>query len=126
MQKYGEFTETSRSGQHGATAQYWIIHVDLVQLCQLFSRATRTNDLDLFTYCLGEMCSIFFATNHPNYARYMVRYHLNPLNIEETHPGGHQMLLSGGVSVRRTSKPFTRTPVDLVLEQTINADAAPV
>ena len=54
----------------------------------------------------------------------MVRYHLNLLNIEQSHPGVREMLLSGALSVRRTNKSFTRTPVDLTLEQTVNADAA--
>jgi len=53
----------------------------------LFSRACRTNDLELYIHCLGRMCSIFFATSRPNYSRWMVRYHLNLLNIDTTHPG---------------------------------------
>ena len=53
MQMYEEFTEKTRTGAHGATAQYWIMYVDLIDLHQRFSRAVRTNDLDLFIYCLG-------------------------------------------------------------------------
>ncbi len=34
------------------------------------------------------------------------------------------MLEGGALTIRRTAKPFSRTPVDLTLEQTINADAA--
>lgn len=34
------------------------------------------------------------------------------------------MLLAGAFSVQRSSNTFTRTPVDLTLEQTVNADAA--
>ena len=109
IQKYNEFLETSRSGNHESTAKYWITYIDLIQLHQLFSRATRTNDLDLFTYCLQELCCMFCATNHPKYARYMVRYHLNLLSIEQTHPGAREMLLYVALSVRRTSKRFTRT-----------------
>lgn len=101
-----------------------MMYVSFVELNQLFSRATRTNDLDLFIYCFGDMCSIFFVTNHPNYARYVMRYHLNLLNIDSTHPGIRHILLSGGFSVRWSTKPFARTPIDLTLEQTINADAA--
>ena len=121
MQMYEEFNEKTRKGAHGATAQYWIMYVDLLDLHQRFSRAVRTNDVDFFIYCLGKMCSIFFSTNHPNYARYMVRYQLNLLNID---PCARDILLSGGLSVRRSSKEFTRTAVDLTLEQTINANAA--
>ncbi len=54
----------------------------------------------------------------------MVRYHLNLLNIDYTHPGVHENLVAGALSIKRTKKPFTRNAVDLTLEQTVNADAA--
>lgn len=54
----------------------------------------------------------------------MVKYHLNLLNIDATHPAAPEMLMAGGLSVRQGSKTFTRTPVDLTLEKTVNADAA--
>ena len=54
----------------------------------------------------------------------MERYCLNLLNIDETHPGVCEMLENGALSMRRTVKPFSRTAVDLTLEQTVNADAA--
>jgi len=92
-----------RLGKHGATAQYWMVYIDLVQLYLLFS---RTNDLELYIHCLGRMCSIFFATSRPNYSRWMVRYHLNLLNIDITHPGIRETLKNGGLSVRRTEKTF--------------------
>ena len=87
IQTYTAFLGTSHSGYHGSTAKYWIAYIDLIELHQMFSQATRTNDLDIFTYCLQDMCCMFFAPNHPNYVRYMVRYHLNLLNIEQSHPG---------------------------------------
>ena len=50
MQLYEDYTEKTRSGQHGKTAQYWIMYIDLVVLHLLFSHAVRTNDMDfLFT-----------------------------------------------------------------------------
>lgn len=36
--------------KHGATAQFWLQYCKLVELYQLFSRAMKTNDLDLFIY----------------------------------------------------------------------------
>ncbi|KAL4718512.1 hypothetical protein ACJJTC_002715 [Scirpophaga incertulas] len=43
---------------------------------------------------------------------------------EKSHPGLYLNLQSGSMGVKRTDKPFSRQPVDLTLEQTINADAA--
>jgi hypothetical protein len=89
----------------------------------MFSRSYY-NDADLFIYALGEMCPIFFAGNRHNYARWMVRYYLNLVNMENTHPGIRRILQNGALSVTRSSHSFSRTPVDITLEQTVNADAA--
>ena len=47
----------------------------------------KTNNLDLFIYTLGQMLYIFFASSHPNYARWMVKYFLNLANVDSTHLG---------------------------------------
>ena len=54
----------------------------------------------------------------------MTIYQHDLLNIDETHPGARAMLEAGALSVRRTNKTFSRSPVDLTLEQTVNADVA--
>ena len=98
---YNTYCEKIRKGEHGLTAKYWMDYIDLVDLYSLFSRASRTctNDLNLFTYALGKMIlhvvAIFFATNRPNYARWMTRSRLNLLNSDITHPGLKQVLESG-------------------------------
>ena len=116
MIKYVEYTK--------CTLRFWMTYVKLVDIYLRFSRACRTNDLELFIYSLCEMCPLFFTTSRPNYARWMVRYYLNLLNVDQTHPGVKQILAGGDLSIRRTNKTFSRTAVDLTLEQTINADAA--
>jgi hypothetical protein len=52
----------------------------------------------------------------------MVRYYFSLLNVDKTHPGIRQILENGALSIKRTSKPFSRTPVDMALEQTVNKD----
>ncbi|GFY05336.1 hypothetical protein TNCV_2207821 [Trichonephila clavipes] len=42
----------------------------------------------------------------------------------ETHPDLYEGFKQGFFGIKRTTKPFSRQPIDLVLEQTINADAA--
>ena len=121
---YDDYSDRTRSGIYGATVQFWFSYIDLVQVYRLFDRACRTNDIDLFIYALGQMIPIFFAANRPNYARWMVVYHLNLLNMHITHPGVIDTLFKGALSIRRTDKHFSRCPVDLTLEQTVNRDAA--
>jgi hypothetical protein len=104
MVRYSVYTDVTMDGQHGNTAKFWMIYVKLINIYHRFSRASRTNDLELFIYTLGEMCSLFFATNRPNYARWMVRYQLNLLNIDHTHPGVKLILARGAMAIRRTTK----------------------
>ena len=60
-----------------------------------------------------------------SYSRWLTKFQLDLLNVDDTHPGLRSILEAGGVfTVRRTQKAFSRSPVDLTLEQTINADAA--
>ena len=118
---YQEYAEKTRSGDHGPTAQFWLQYIDLVQDFQNFSRATRTNDIDLFIYSLGELIPMFFAAGQPNYSRWMVHYVLDLLNAPDS---VRETLTKGGLSVKRSSKTFSCIPVDLTLEQTVNADAA--
>ena len=54
VDKYEEFTDRTRSGEHGKTALFWMRYIDLVELYLLFSRACHTNDLELFIYSLGK------------------------------------------------------------------------
>ena len=54
----------------------------------------------------------------------MVQYHNNLLRLNESHPEVHDDFKNGGFGVKRTENNFSRSPIDLTLEQTVNADAA--
>ena len=45
------------------------------------------------------------------------------LNIDKTHPRLIEQFRKESFEYKRTNKPFSRIPIDLTLEQTINADA---
>lgn len=65
-----------------------------------------------------------FAFNHQNYSRWQVYYSGKLCSIGDTHPGLRFSFEQGSFGVWRTEKPFSRIPVDLTLEQTINGEAA--
>ena len=71
-------------------------------------------------YIIGKISNVFFTFNHRNYARWLTFYHDSLLNLDELYPGLKDQLLIG---VKRTDKPFSRVPVDMTLEQTINAES---
>ncbi len=48
MSRYDEYTKATLRGDHGSTAKFWIMYIQLVEIFLRFSRAYRTNDVDLF------------------------------------------------------------------------------
>ncbi len=121
IHEYMAYKEKTRAGEHGDTARFWMQYADCVDDYKMFSRACRTNDVDLFIYSLGQMIPMYFAAGQPNYSRWMVCLVLDLLNAPSA---VKDMLAEGALSVRRSSQTFARYPVDLTLEQTVNADAA--
>ena len=124
LQRYEQFCDQTHRGTHGSIARFWLLYVDLVYIFMLYDRTCRTNDVSLCTHALGLMCSVFFATHEPDYARSMSLYHLNLLNVEATHPGIQTNSEAGALSVRQTRHSFSRSAVDITLEQTVNRGAA--
>lgn len=124
LERYALFIEETLAGKRGCTAQFALIYVSLVELYQLLERAVRTSDVELYIYATYEICALFFVFNHQNYARWLVRNNNDLMNIENTHPGLLEELESGALSIRRTPKNFCRSPIDLTVEQTVNANAA--
>lgn len=123
MTQYKTYMTQKFSGEHGNTAQFWMQYVKLVQIYLRFSRAYRTNDLDLFTFTLGEMCPIFLPVTHLT----MPDRWSNTILTSSTltiliRPKGN--IHKWGSIHQADNKIFLRTAVDTSLEQTINADAA--
>lgn len=124
LEQYEAYTKRTMNGEHGFTAKYVMSYVRFVEFYQLFERAIRTSDLDLYIYSAQSMCALFFISNHHNYSRWLTRNLDELININKTHPTLRAEFEEGALSVRRTPKNFCRSPIDLTLEQTINANSA--
>ena len=124
LEKYDNFTEQTLQGKHGSTAQFYAIYIRLVSYYNMLNKSIRTGDLKMYVYILAKISIFFFAFNHQNYSRWLVYYLSKLSSIDDTHPGLRFSLEQGSFGVRRTEKPFSRIPVDLTLEQTINGEAA--
>lgn len=124
FQQYDSYLKDTISGKHGRTPQYVMTYVSLVDLFHLLERGIRTSDITLCNYANYEICALFFAFNHQNYARWLTRNQNSFVNIDTSHSGLREELLRGALSMRRTSKNFCRSPVDLTHEQTVNTNAA--
>ena len=95
-----------------------------MKLYHLLTKSVRAGDLDLFIYCLPKLTNFFFTLNRFNYARWLVWYNDHLLKVSNTHPAILQDFKNGFFAIKQTNKSFWRSPTDLTLEQTINADAA--
>lgn len=122
--KYATYKEKTVNGEFGKTAQFYMIYVKLVQHFLTLNRSIIVGDFELFKDVLPKITNLFFACNHQNYARWTVKYQYSLVKVAETHPGLEEEFKNGFLGIKRTPKPFSRQPVDLTLEQTINADAA--
>ena len=113
---YTTFKESIISGEKGSTPQFWLQYAERIWLILRLLRATKENDFDLHLSCLQDMCSLLFAIDHHNYARYAAVYFLHMLNLSHNHPDAVQHLRQGGFSVSRSSVPACRVPVDQTTE----------
>ena len=91
-------------------------------MVQLYNQFIR--NLDLYIHSLYNSSSLLFTFNHHNYAQWLVVYHNNLPKFQNTHLRVYEDFRDGCFALKRTSKQFSRVPVDLMLEQTINPDAA--
>uniref|UniRef100_A0A2H1WQX5 SFRICE_024036 n=1 Tax=Spodoptera frugiperda TaxID=7108 RepID=A0A2H1WQX5_SPOFR len=124
LSSYKEFVDKTRQGDHGKTAQFYMTYIQLVNYYITLSRSIRMGDFEMFKHIIPKITNLFFIVNQPNYARWCVKYYDNLQNVDKTHPGLEEEFKSGCFGIKRTDKSFSRIPVDLTLEQTINADAA--
>lgn len=99
-------------------------YVEFIDYYLLLNASIRKGNFDIFKFVLPKINNLFFVFNQPNYARYLVKYHDNLLKVDESHPELRLQFEKGSIGVKRTMKSFSRQPIDLTLEQTINADAA--
>lgn len=73
FEKYESFRNITLKGGHGATPQFCMMYVQLIELYHHFSRAIRTANHKLYIHALTEIVKLFFVFNHQNYARWGTR-----------------------------------------------------
>ena len=122
--KQESYRDKTRNGTHGKTAQFWFAYVEMVQLYYQFTRSITMGYLDLCIHSLYNISSLFLTFNHDKFTRRLVVYHNNLLKLQNTHSQLYEVFRNGCFAIKRTSKQFSHVPVDLTLEQSINADAA--
>ena len=119
---YERFLQMMLEGSHGPTAQFWAIYVYLInRLHREMQRVIKMNDVAGYITVLPAILDVFFALNRPNYARWGSLF---LKKLENAPPPIRRILDDGAFSIRRTQKNYSRSAIDLSLEQTFNRDAA--
>ncbi|GFX70054.1 uncharacterized protein TNCV_4614921 [Trichonephila clavipes] len=77
LSAYQIFVEETRQGEHGKTAQFYLIYIQLVNYYITLSRSIRMGDFQMCKYVIPKITNLFFAVNQPNYARCVIpnNYH---------------------------------------------------
>ena len=123
VEKYVTYMEKTMGWIPWKTTQFWINYAYLTDMYLILPHAMKMNDTQLFAYVLFKISSIFFSTNHQNYARWMTLYSLELISLPEENPVLIEMLHKERFSVNRTGHSFSHVGVDMALEQRINAEA---
>ena len=102
---YEKFKNEVRRGKLGKTAQLWITYMDHIWLVLRLILSVKTNNFELYQACTYQMRGLFFAFNGQNYARYLTFFSTFLANLDESHPGGSDLLRAGAISVARSFVP---------------------
>ena len=84
-------------------------------------RCVKTNDFTGYINVFPKLLDVVFALNRPNHARWGTLY---LQKLENAEAPLREILDKGAFSIRRTRNEYSRSAVDLSLEQTVNRDAA--
>ena len=121
--EFNRFREEVQGGKFGSTAKFWVTYMNSVWHLMHFQRAIKENDFGLYVSSMFNMCSLLFAADHLNYARYLSQQCVQLKHMSVTHPGAVELLCDNGFSVSRSSVPSCRNAIDVTIEQTINRSA---
>ena len=69
IQKYRDYEEKVRKGHLGKTAAFWTSFITHCHLVFMLLHSIKTNNIQLFHKCNGEMAELFFAFDGHNYSR---------------------------------------------------------
>lgn len=70
IERYHVFEEKVLKGHLGKTATFWVSFINHCHLVFMLLHSVKTNNIQLFHKCNGEMSDLFFAFDGQNYSRF--------------------------------------------------------
>ena len=92
-------------------------YVQLIHVYHEYSGSLLKGDLHGYISCLPKLTNMFFALNHPIYARWTVKYHNSLLTLEGKHTDNFREYQDGMFSINRATKPSPENLIDLTLNK---------
>lgn len=105
--------------ERGATAQLWVQYIEMVFLLKTFILAERMGNWDLHLETIWRMLPYFHASGHFAYAKCAHLYLQDMLQLSKTMPQEEfdKFTSEGFFTIRRTSKFWSGTWTDMLIEQ---------
>ena len=73
IEKYRVYEDKVRNGHLGKTACFWISFASHYHLIVMVLCSVKTNNIQLYHKCNGEMAALFFSFDGHNYSRFVQR-----------------------------------------------------
>ena len=116
-ERFQQYLNKLRS-DNGTMSAFWMSYVDLTSLMLDFIRASREKDWTLHLISISNLISWCFAYKRSNYAKYLLWYLLQMINLPTTHPDVHEYLADGDFSTQiGNDNPFACIPMDQTIEE---------
>ena len=88
---YNFVRQQVRLGKFGNTAKFWVICMDSVWHLLHFQQAIKENNFNLYLSSMYCLCSLLFAADHENYARYLPYEIMKLKNLSLTQPEAEEL-----------------------------------
>lgn len=102
---------------------FWITYLDMVEVLLGLLRSNREGDWNLYLASIRKMIPWCFALGKMNYSRYSSIHYAQMTPLQEIDAQVFTHFSNGGFSVQLGNRsPFSKLPVDQVIEETVNKD----
>lgn len=105
-----------------AVYAWWSEYQRLVDIALSQIKAERTGDFALYIESLESMLPVFFATDKPNYSRWLTVHVAEMKSLPDTNPQLYEEFCKGNFVVNRSGASFASVSPDMALEQSLNRD----
>lgn len=103
--------------KNGPTAKQWIMFLKMNTILRMLVESDRNNNWELHVESCIKMLPFFLSCGHLNYAKSMLLYLLDMLNLKNVLSTEEYERFIKYFSIYRSDRPFSGTGTDMIIEQ---------